>query len=320
MPGISVEYRALEKKMLDLYSMENYEAAYSLVREMMGSFPEKSGVLYYFAYCIRNIMGDSEGALGLMEEAARYGYWADPKQLLEEPDLISLHNVERFNEVIKKYSELAVSYRKDSKPILKILEPERPTANQSEPLPIIIALHGNNQTAEDAVEQWKFMSENGWLVVAPQSSQASLPNAYIWNDFSVAIPEIKTHLDKIKEKYRLDNDRFLMAGFSMGAALAAKLTFDQIIAARRLILMGPYLEKLSGLENSVHNFSSENGKVYIVIGENDSECMKGTERLYGMLNESGTECIMDIIPGIAHEYPPEFQELVERNLPFLLKS
>lgn len=315
---ISTEFRNKEKKIIELYSQKKFKDAYSIIEEMIKKYPAKAGVLYNYAYSVKNLTGDTDGALALMEEAAEKGYWADPKQLVEDPDLQNLRHNPRFKEILNRYSNLAAEGRKNQKPILKILEPSNDAANSSEPLPLVIALHGNNQSAEDAIEDWKFMTEKGWIVALPQSSQVSMPDAYVWNDFSMAIPEIKAHYDAIRKKYKIDEDRLIIAGFSMGGALSAKLCFEQIIPCRRFILMGPYLKNPSELESAVRSFSNRKGKGYILVGENDSECIGGAKELFDMLRDNGTECVIDIIPGLAHEYPDNFQEMVGRNLEFLL--
>jgi len=317
-PYISTEFQEKEKQILNLYSQKRYGEALATANELLRNNPGKEGILYYYAYCIQNLMGDREEALALMEEAVQNGYWADPKQLQEEPDLQSLRGDARFKAVVKKNSDLAEECRIKSKPVLKILEPSDYNPGSSQPLPLIIALHGNNQSAEDAIEEWKFMADKGWLVATPQSSQEVLSGAYVWNDFMISIPEIKAHLEYIHEKYSIDDEKSIIAGFSMGGALAAKLCLGQIIPFKKFILMGPYLDNPSELETPVQTFSSEKGRGYLIVGENDSECLEGTKQLYRMLEGNGIGCRIDIIPGIAHEYPENFQQLVERNLEFLL--
>ncbi len=179
-----------------------------------------------------------------MEKAGGKGYWKDPKQLENDPDLANLHDNAGFGAFSKKNVELPIDGKKNQKPELIILEPSSGKSSTGSHTPLLIILHGNNQSAEDAIEQWKFMVEKGLTVVAPQSGQASMLNAFFWTDFPEAIPEIRTHIENLKHKYRIDDKHFIIAGFSMGGGLNAKLCLDQAIPVKRIAIMGSYLAKL----------------------------------------------------------------------------
>lgn len=286
---------------------------------MLVNYPEKAGALYNYTYCARNLAGDSEGALDLMEEAADKGYWSDPEQLAEDEDVANLRSNPRFKKILERYSELARDSRKNSKPGLKIIGPEEGKTEQSRPTQLILALHGNNQSAEDAIEQWKFMADNGWLVAIPQSSQISMPGAYVWNDLAVAVPEIREHFEALQERYNIDAERTIVAGFSKGGALAAKVCLEQVIPCRRFVLMGPYLGDLKGIDAMVEAFSSGAGKDYILVGEKDSDCIEGAKNLHNMLKEHGVDSRLEIIPKLGHAYPEDFSGRLEKNLDFLLE-
>lgn len=320
MDRITSEYNEREERFFELYTKKKYAEARDIIEQMLKDYPEKAGTLYNYTYCTRNLAGDTEGALDLMEEAAKKGYWSDPEQLAGDSDLQNLSGNPRFREVLKRYSELAEESRRNSEPALRIIEPAEGTHKSGDPVPLVMALHGNNQSADDAVEDWKFMSEKGWLVALPQSSQISMPGAYVWNDLSVAIPEIGEHFDQIRKDYRVDPDRTIVAGFSKGGALAAKVCFEQVVPCRRFVLMGPYLGDLDGIKGMVEEFSPGRGKGFILVGENDSDCIDGASNLHRMLLDKGVDCKLDVIPGLGHAYPGDFSDRLAGNLGHLLEK
>ncbi len=316
--GMKEQYKEMEKRLFALYTQKNFTGAYEVAEKMLKDYPSRAGVVYNYAYTMKNLMGDSLGAVQLMEEAAEKGYWADPHQLERDPDFSNLLDDPRFKAVLRKYSNLAEKSRKTQKPILVTLEPEKGTFDNSRKMPIVIALHGNTETVDDSMDKWKFMAEKGWIVALPQSSQISMPNAYVWNDFTVAKEEIKSHYKTLKGKYPIDEDKVLIAGFSKGGALAATLCFEQVIPCRRFVLMGPYLQNPSELEEKIVRFSSGEGKGYLIVGENDVDCINGTRDLFNLLKRNNIQCRIDIVPNLAHEYPSDFQEMFEENMEFLV--
>ena len=319
MGEINSEYNTLENRFFDLYGRKEYNEARKLIEQMLRDYPHKAGTLYNYTYCARNLAGDSDGALDLMEEAADKGYWSDPEQLAQDEDIANLRDNPRFRKVLERYSVLAHEARINSKPALKIIEPSELATGNSGPFPLVLAFHGNNQSADDAIEQWKFMSEKGWIVALPQSSQITMPGAYVWNDLDVAVPEIKGHYEALLDKYNVDTERIIIAGFSKGGALAATVCLEQSVPCRRFVLMGPYLGDLKGLDGMVEAFSSGKGKDCIFVGENDSDCIEGAKKLHSMLKDQGVDSRLEIIPGLAHAYPEDFNKKLEKNISFLLE-
>lgn len=318
MGKIATEYNIKEEQFFELYGAKKYGEARILIEQMLRDYPEKAGTLYNYTYCARNLAGDAEGALELMEEAAGKGYWSDPDQLAGDDDLQNLHDNPRFRAVLKRYTELAEESRKNSRSELKITDPKEGTHTPDLPVPLVFALHGNNQSATDSSDDWNFMSEKGWMVASPQSSQISMPGAYVWNDLSVAVPEVRKHFDSITGKYNVDPEKTIIAGFSKGGALAAKICLEQVLPVRRLVLMGPYLGDLHGIDGMVDAFSHGGGKVLILVGENDSDCINGAKGLHNMLKDSGVDSRLDIVPGLGHAYPEDFPDRIMQNIDFIL--
>ncbi len=72
------------------------------------------------------------------------------------------------------------------------------------------------------------------------------------------------------------------------------------------------------MESSVQEVCSRCGKAYLLVGENDTECISGTKKLFEMLKNNGADCRLEVIPGIADDCPEDSEGLLEKNLEFLL--
>ena len=311
---MTVEINKTLKEIYGLYEGKNFQAAYDMAVSLLNETDRKKAILYNVAYCAQSAMGNSERALDLMEEAAEKGHWTNPDQLVEDPDLAPLRENSRFQEITKRFDEASREYSQSLVAKLEVLEPEGFNADRVGEVPVIIALHGNTQSIEDSRENWKFMAKKGWLVALPQSSQAMMEGAFIWNNFQEAIPELKSFYKQLKEKYNIDSKRVVIAGFSMGGALAADLCIRDQIPGGKFILMGPYIRDVSIYADILKDLAKRNGQGYVVVGEKDEECLPASRELVSMCNEHGVKCLLDVIPRIGHEFPEKFPDLVSKAM------
>ncbi len=301
-------------ELFSLYEKKKYQEAHNLALSLMSEYHRKMGLLYNVAYCTQGVMGNTERAIELMSEAADKGYWSDPEQLLKDDDLKAVREDNRFLTVLERFRVLAVQYAKDHGAKLEILKPESAKPETTESFPLIIALHGNTQTIEDSRKNWSFMTKKGWIVALPQSSQASMEGSYVWNNFEIATPELKSFFEEITGNYNIDKNRVVIAGFSMGGALAADICLKNEISCNKFILMGPYIQDVSVYADEISELGRRKGQGYIVVGENDAECIQGSKELAALCKAHGVECIIDVIPGIGHEFPDDFSDLVSKAM------
>lgn len=302
------------KELFSLYEKKKYLETCNLALSLMGEYNRKMGLLYNVAYCTQSLMGNTDRAIELLTEAADHGYWSDPDQLLKDDDLKSVREDARFQTVVERFRTLSVQYAKDHGARMEILEPEDYKPGNTGSVPLIIALHGNTQSADDSREDWSFMTRKGWIVALPQSSQASMEGSYVWNNFEIATPELKSFFKEILSRYNIDSNRIVIAGFSMGGALAADICLKNEIPGGKFILMGPYIADVSVYTGLVDELGKRNGQGYIVVGENDADCIQGSKELAVICKEHHVECIIDIVPGIGHEFPDHFPDLVSKAM------
>ena len=111
------------------------------------------------------------------------------------------------------------------------------------------------------------MAEKGWIVALPRSSQERIYRCYVRNNFSAAITELKKHYEQIAGNHKIDYERFVVAGSSMGVALAAQPYLDRQIPCRRFIPVGLYIKAPAELEEPVKEFALEGGKGCVLAGK-----------------------------------------------------
>lgn len=115
--------------------------------------------------------------------------------------------------------------------------------NGSEPVPLVVMLHGAGGTGEEAdvMTGWSTIAESeGFIAVFPDGD---VWNVYDWNGagrddvgFLLAV------IDKIEEDYNIDADRVYMTGHSMGAAMTITFALQHAdILAAIAPASGPWL-------------------------------------------------------------------------------
>ncbi len=117
-----------------------------------------------------------------------------------------------------------------------------PDSAKSGPLPLVVMLHGCEQSAtqfSQGTRMNQLAEQKGFAVVYPQQSLRSHPNR-CWNWYDTATQEgggdvsmLVGIINKVTQQYAMDRRRIYIAGLSAGAAMAniVALNYPDLIAA-----------------------------------------------------------------------------------------
>lgn len=117
-----------------------------------------------------------------------------------------------------------------------------PSYATTEPLPLVVMLHGCSQTAAQFSQGTRFnqlAEEKGFAVIYPQQPLRSHPTrCWNWHDKEVQegggeVKLIIGVIEQVVRKYRMDQTRIYIGGLSAGAAMAniVALNYPYLIAA-----------------------------------------------------------------------------------------
>jgi dienelactone hydrolase len=159
----------------------------------------------------------------------------------------------------------------------------------------VVALHGAGQDAHRAVVDWAAAVENGWILVAPHSSQRSTPTYRTWPEQEVAAADVAAALGHLT-----DDERALTVvagGFSAGgrAALLWALSAEPCPVAG-VIAVGPAVDDVPAPEG-------RDVRGVVIVGTAD-DLVDGARRFSGAL----PAVRLDEVEGLDHVYPDDFAD------------
>jgi len=312
----------LQTQLMQLYQNGEYAQALDLVTREASRFPTEALRIDYWRICMTSLLGETALALQLLEEALAAGFWYAEAQLREDPDLKPLQGLPQFEQVVAVCRQRQAEAQAQAAPALITLPPESGCQARLQPCPLLLALHGNNRTAEYFVGSWRLAVSEGWLLALPQSSQVRGPDGYVWNDRDWAVREIQEHYAALCGQYAVDPERVVVAGFSMGGELAIWLALSGTIEARGFIAVGPGGPYMNEPDKWVPLIEASQGRGlrgYLVVGELDVFCYEGTLALAELFKSRDVPCQLEVHPNLGHDFPPDFWQTLPRALEFVMK-
>ena len=283
------------------------------------NYPDHAAEILYLRSCMAARAGDNDLAIGLIREARDQGIWYGETMMRQSPSWQPLQGLPEFEELTEEFKaqELAAN----ASPLLLLSEPEG-GYSPDDPCPVLLALHGNGANGRTAQLGWQPIVAQGWLLAAAQSSQAGMTDAYIWDNQEIALREIAGHYSTLRDGHDIDPSRVVIGGFSMGGETALRAALLGTIPVRGFILLGPGGPTIDAAKEWLPLISSAEGRSlrgYVFLGEQDDTVPHDEIRtIVSSLNDHGIPCELEMVPGIAHDYPEDFGVRLQRALAFIL--
>jgi dienelactone hydrolase len=303
---------------MELYQNQAYAEALALLTAEGERYPEQAAMVYFLRSCMATRMDEPELALEILEDALCRGHWYSEQLINRTLSLKPLRGLPRFERAVEvckeRHGEVEAGAR------LFTREPEGGCpAGQS--CPLLVALHGNWGNGPNTLREWGSVASEGWLLAAIQSSEGWASNAYAWEDQEAALHDIEEQYTELTARYPIDEERLIIGGISSGGETALRVALDGTIPARGFIVLAPGGADVAALEPYTEQAQARGLRGYFLLGEEDGgvshEAVRG---LVAMLNTRKVPCKLELLPGVGHEYPPDFAAIVARALDFINKQ
>lgn len=308
-------YHDLDKQLIKLFEEKEYQQVLAVVEQEQANFPTHLLDFLYWRISIVNLLGKQELALQLFRTAIEQGSWFVPDWMVQDEDLASLRPLPEFQELLSICRQHQAAAQAKSCPDLLVI----PSDPQIATPPMLITLHGNMGNMHDTAEEWCAITTRGWLLAVPQSSQMIGQTAYVWNDRERGVHEVCTHFAALNEKHAVDPGRVLLGGFSKGGGLAIWMALHQLVPVRGFVVLGPSLtnDEFDALSSLLTRHKPTGIRGFIIAGEEDKHCLQVSRQVLELMRTHKLPCELEILPGLGHEYPPDFSEYVAKGLAFV---
>lgn len=310
-------FNTVYHRLQQLYAAGDYAAALELASNSILTYPEERIVLDYWRMAMAARTDGIDLALDIFSEALDRGEWYSELLLRRSPSFQPLLDEPRFESLIARNQEIAEKDHAREYPLFT-LRPKGRCASDGPACPLLIGLHAGAATVHASLPFWAPGAAAGWLVAAPQSSQAVWKNAYVWSDRESAEREIRKHIATLSETYAVDPERIVIAGHAAGGELAIWLALRGSFKMAGFIAIAPGGELLDELDEWQPLLDAGLPPLLrgcVIIGKEDvSIPHENIRALVKRLNHAGASCELEILPGLGHEHDPEYNPAFLRAL------
>lgn len=248
----------------------------------------------------------------MREAIVEKGFWYQYNYLIEDEDLKSLNKYKEFGELLDICKKRESEAKRDEKPALKIIMPNKIDEKYKHPL--IIALHGDQENIEITEDYWSSCVDKNFILALPQSSQIQFSEGYEWKDIEKGARELKEHYENILERYNIDSDNIIIGGFSAGGRVALYSILKDIIQVKGFILVAPWLPEIDKWAPLLDKIREKGIKGYIVCGDKDDDCYECTRKFTDLLSSKKISYELKIFKGLDHDYPDNFMKYCQKQL------
>jgi predicted esterase len=271
----------------------------------------------FWIACLHSRLGELDSAVQAPRSKLARGYWWSEERMLQDEDLAPLQGRADFRSIVVECSARRREAQKGARPGLVIRAPPN---SERDRIPVLMALHGRDQRADDFVPHWEGATALGWLLALPTSSLILSPDGSGWDDRELADRDLAWAYEQTKAAHPIDPGQIVIAGFSQGGATAIRMALKgNPIPARAFLVVAPssVREPPDVLEKWSDAAAKKGVRGWIFTGERDYS-LASTRELHERLVAAGVATEFTIGSNLGHEFPKDFPARLESALRLLV--
>jgi predicted esterase len=311
-----MDFDTFRNEFFRYYGNQEYMVAFDLASTFSSSDPGVVTVVTNWKLCAASLAGKPDLVISVFQEAIDGGFFFPAGALRGDPDLAAIQDNPEYQRLVAICEQRHRQAQESTKPGLFTTLPETQTGG---PYPLLITLHGWGQSIQDFSPHWDCLAKQGWLVAVLQSSQVVGDGVYVWDDLERSLHEAADHYQALSKQYPIDLQRVVLAGFSQGGGVAIWLALTQAIPVCGVVGVGPGHNEIDTLASTLPARPIPNVHIYIVSGAEENDRGRFT-KLETLFSEKGVPFQHETVPGIGHEFPPDFDQTLQRAMDFIFEK
>ena len=227
------------------------------------------------------------------------------------PYIINLEKFDDFQSFLDENRRLSDAAEKTAKFEYFVRLPRNYSNNKKYPL--IIILHEGFGNNFKETQNWHSPKlESDYITVYTQGDR--LMGSFLRNYQRDSDSQFATAYRQIVNKYSVDTTQVLIGAQSAGAREAFKLTLEEIIPVKGVILAIPSMPQMDDVK--IKKAADRGVKLYILAGKNTAEISR-TKEAVKKFNKHGLQNHFVIFPGKEYELPDKFPAQIDISLDYL---
>jgi predicted esterase len=161
----------------------------------------------------------------------------------------------------------------------------------------------------DSKSKWNTLETNDLQVEYLQSSELDSYQLFRWEKDGSGPDQLASALQNMKYKeYR----KIVLGGFSAACNTIARTITEKSISPDLIVFVGPWLPSFDQTTFAILAKKLSESKVLIICGDKDEDCSPHAHALHQALKSANISCQFYQIPDLAHNFPPDFADLVSQ--------
>jgi len=260
------------------------------------------GTPEYNVACTQARLGRTDQALDWLARAIACGY-DDPDRIAAEIDFASLHEQERFGQLLDRARKQFAAPSAEFCPF---------ATKPVDPVPLLVVLHNFGGNARSAMRSW--MWSIGGIILAPKAPKRITASQARWTTPEEAARIVLPEIEAVKSRYTIDPSRIVLLGISQGAEMAYTLAVQHPELFRGLIAVAGHFPPEAA--ELLKQTRAEHLRVYLLVEEHDREAESCREAAQAF-EAAGAKVELRVFSGGQGFLPAEAEDAQRKALGFV---
>jgi len=309
--------RQLREEIQRSYEFGDYDRTIELLEELDRHSPDQADTAYSLACCYA-MTGQQNEAIRWLRRSADLGF-ARYRLVSATDNLERIRGLPGYTQAVARIEanakESLVRFKATAPPPdpVVILPPHY---DASQPVALIVSLHGYGATAPPVAEVWQQAAADvGAIVIAPRAVH-KVPNVgYEWGELEEAEFLVFRAIDHVRAKHAIDSKRVVLTGFSQGAYVSMEL------GLRHPKLFCGIIPVCGGAIPDAALLAQGESlpRFFFMAGDRDG-ALHDMQRVTSLLEKQGAKARIVVHANTAHRFPQDSARATRDALAFILAT